>query len=63
MFGICVTSAPVAVFASADGSNSFLNISSLSGSIDAYVGDGASAEIHTREGKTVRSVVLSCVTP
>lgn len=35
----------------ADGSNSFLNISSHSGSIDVYVGDGASAEIHTKEGK------------
>lgn len=35
----------------ADGSNSFLNISSHSGSIDIYVGDGASAEIHTKEGK------------
>lgn len=33
-----------------DGSNSFLNISSHSGSIDAYIGDGASAEIHTGEG-------------
>lgn len=56
---VCLTTAPVAVFALADGSNSFLNISSVSGSIDAYVGDGASAEIHTREGKTVRKASSS----
>lgn len=67
MFGICLTTAPVAVLALADGSNSFLNISSLSGSIDAYVGDGASAEIHTGEGKTVQKCRLqlhhSLITP
>nr|XP_046250537.1 protein FAM185A [Scatophagus argus] len=33
-----------------DGSNSFLKISSHSGGIDVYVGDGGSAELHTREG-------------
>lgn len=44
------------VVAFADGSNSFLKISSHSGGIDVYVGDGGSAEIHTQEGK--RTVFL-----
>ncbi|XP_068595984.1 protein FAM185A [Brachionichthys hirsutus] len=33
-----------------DGSNGFLEISSTGGSIDVYVGEGASAKLHTREG-------------
>uniref|UniRef100_UPI0037E86DFC protein FAM185A n=1 Tax=Semicossyphus pulcher TaxID=241346 RepID=UPI0037E86DFC len=33
-----------------DGSNSFLKVSSQSGSIDVYVGDGGSAELHSQEG-------------
>ncbi|XP_053175302.1 protein FAM185A [Scomber japonicus] len=33
-----------------DGSNSFLNVSSHSGSIDVYVGDGGSADLHSQEG-------------
>ncbi|KAK9516826.1 hypothetical protein VZT92_024736 [Zoarces viviparus] len=33
-----------------DGSNSFLKVSSHSGGIDVYVGDGGSAELHSREG-------------
>ncbi|XP_070686440.1 protein FAM185A isoform X2 [Pempheris klunzingeri] len=33
-----------------DGSNSFLKVSSHSGAIDVYVGDGGSAEIHSQEG-------------
>ncbi|KAM3610107.1 uncharacterized protein V6R79_025455 [Siganus canaliculatus] len=33
-----------------DGSNSFLKISSHSGDIDVYVGDGGSAELHSQEG-------------
>ncbi|XP_068168997.1 protein FAM185A isoform X2 [Antennarius striatus] len=33
-----------------DGSNSFLEISSNSGSIDVYVGEGGSAKLHTQEG-------------
>ncbi|XP_037834289.1 protein FAM185A isoform X2 [Kryptolebias marmoratus] len=33
-----------------DGSNSFLKISSKSGDIDAYVGDGGTAELHSQEG-------------
>ncbi|KAM9352108.1 protein FAM185A [Symphorus nematophorus] len=33
-----------------DGSNSFLKLSSRSGGIDVYVGDGGSAEIHSQEG-------------
>ncbi|KAF3688943.1 Protein FAM185A [Channa argus] len=33
-----------------DGSNSFLKISSNSGGIDVYVGDGGSAEVHSQEG-------------
>ncbi|KAL3061712.1 hypothetical protein OYC64_009791 [Pagothenia borchgrevinki] len=33
-----------------DGSNSFLRVSSHSGAIDVYVGDGGSAELHTQEG-------------
>uniref|UniRef100_A0A3Q3WX03 DUF4097 domain-containing protein n=1 Tax=Mola mola TaxID=94237 RepID=A0A3Q3WX03_MOLML len=32
-----------------DGSNNFLRISSQSGGIDVYVGDGGSADIHTQE--------------
>uniref|UniRef100_A0A665TL26 Family with sequence similarity 185 member A n=1 Tax=Echeneis naucrates TaxID=173247 RepID=A0A665TL26_ECHNA len=43
------TAAPVSFcFAFADGSNSFLNVSSRSGVIDVYVGD--SAELHSQEG-------------
>uniref|UniRef100_A0A3Q0R6H7 Family with sequence similarity 185 member A n=1 Tax=Amphilophus citrinellus TaxID=61819 RepID=A0A3Q0R6H7_AMPCI len=37
-------------FAFADGSNSFLKVSSHSGGIDVYVGDGGSAELHSQEG-------------
>ncbi|TNN70883.1 Protein FAM185A [Liparis tanakae] len=33
-----------------DGSNSFLQVSSHSGDIDVYVGDGGSAELHSQEG-------------
>ncbi|KAK2842136.1 hypothetical protein Q5P01_012336 [Channa striata] len=33
-----------------DGSNSFLKVSSNSGGIDVYVGDGGSAELHSQEG-------------
>ncbi|XP_059191429.1 protein FAM185A [Centropristis striata] len=33
-----------------DGSNSFLKVSSHSGGIDVYVGDSASAELHSTEG-------------
>ncbi|XP_029010777.1 protein FAM185A [Betta splendens] len=33
-----------------DGSNSFLKVSSQRGALDAYVGDGGSAELHSREG-------------
>ncbi|KAM4573034.1 protein FAM185A [Odontesthes bonariensis] len=33
-----------------DGSNSFLKVSSNSGSIDVYVGDGGAAELHSQEG-------------
>ncbi|XP_068459499.1 protein FAM185A [Clinocottus analis] len=33
-----------------DGSNSFLQVSSHSGGIDVYVGDGGSAELHSQEG-------------
>ncbi|KAK5867567.1 hypothetical protein PBY51_012042 [Eleginops maclovinus] len=33
-----------------DGSNSFLRVSSHSGAIDVYVGDGGSAELHSQEG-------------
>uniref|UniRef100_A0A3Q3RUV7 Family with sequence similarity 185 member A n=1 Tax=Mastacembelus armatus TaxID=205130 RepID=A0A3Q3RUV7_9TELE len=33
-----------------DGSNSFIKVSSHSGDIDVYVGDGGSAELHTQEG-------------
>lgn len=42
---------PEACFAFADGSNSFLKVSSHSGGIDVYVGDGGSAELHSQEGK------------
>lgn len=35
----------------ADGSNNFLKVSSNSGGIDVYVGDGGSAELHSQEGK------------
>lgn len=38
-------------FAFADGSNSFLKVSSHSGDIDVYVGDGGSAKLHSQEGK------------
>ncbi|XP_026222029.1 protein FAM185A [Anabas testudineus] len=34
-----------------DGSNSFLKVSSHSGGIDVYVGDGGSAELHSQEGE------------
>ncbi|KAF6735646.1 Protein FAM185A [Oryzias melastigma] len=38
-----------------DGSNSFLKVSSNTGGIDVYVGDGGSAELHSQEGAvTVR---------
>lgn len=40
-----------ACFASADGSNSFLKVSSISGSIDVYVGDGGTADLHSEDGK------------
>ncbi|MEQ2286888.1 hypothetical protein AMECASPLE_007003 [Ameca splendens] len=33
-----------------DGSNSFLKVSSISGSIDVYVGDGGTAELHSQAG-------------
>ncbi|XP_014913405.1 protein FAM185A [Poecilia latipinna] len=33
-----------------DGSNSFLKVSSVSGSIDVYVGDGGTADLNTRDG-------------
>ncbi|KAM4734840.1 protein FAM185A [Anableps anableps] len=33
-----------------DGSNSFLKVSSISGSIDVYVGDGGTADLHTQDG-------------
>ncbi|XP_075998375.1 protein FAM185A [Genypterus blacodes] len=33
-----------------DGSNSFLKVSSRSGAVDVYVGDGGSAEVHSQEG-------------
>ncbi|XP_029953046.1 protein FAM185A [Salarias fasciatus] len=33
-----------------DGSNSLVKVSSLSGGIDVYVGDGGSAELHSQEG-------------
>ncbi|XP_078112889.1 protein FAM185A [Sander vitreus] len=33
-----------------DGSNSFLKVSSHSGGIDVYVGDGGSAELHSQKG-------------
>ncbi|XP_018519481.1 protein FAM185A isoform X1 [Lates calcarifer] len=33
-----------------DGSNSFLKVSSHSGDIDVYVGEGGSAELHSQEG-------------
>ncbi|XP_047452801.1 protein FAM185A [Mugil cephalus] len=33
-----------------DGSNSFLKVSSHSGGIDVYVGDGGSADLHSQEG-------------
>ncbi|KAM8892108.1 protein FAM185A [Spinachia spinachia] len=33
-----------------DGSNSFLKVSSHSGAIDVYVGDGGSAQLHSQEG-------------
>nr|XP_020469857.1 protein FAM185A isoform X2 [Monopterus albus] len=37
-----------------DGSNSFLKVSSHSGGIDVYVGDGSSAELHSQEVVCVR---------
>lgn len=42
---------PEACCTFADGSNSFLKVSSHSGVIDVYVGDGGSAELHSQEGK------------
>lgn len=33
-----------------DGSNSFVKVSSHSGAIDVYVGDGGSADLHSQEG-------------
>lgn len=42
---------PEAFSAFADGSNNFLKVSSNSGGIDVYVGDGGSAELHSQEGK------------
>uniref|UniRef100_A0A3Q0R7H0 Family with sequence similarity 185 member A n=1 Tax=Amphilophus citrinellus TaxID=61819 RepID=A0A3Q0R7H0_AMPCI len=36
------------------GSNSFLKVSSHSGGIDVYVGDGGSAELHSQEAVSVR---------
>lgn len=42
---------PEARFVFADGSNSFLKVSSHSGGIDVYVGDGGSAELHSQDGK------------
>lgn len=33
-----------------DGSNSFLKVSSVSGSIDVYVGDGGTADLHSQDG-------------
>lgn len=43
----------------ADGSNSFLKVSSNSGDIDAYVGDGGAAELHSQEGEGTRTSVMS----
>lgn len=40
-----------ACFAFADGSNSFLTVSSHNGGIDVYVGDGGSAQLHSEGGK------------
>lgn len=50
-------------FAFADGSNSFLNVSSHSGSIDVYVGDGGSADLHSQEGKNIvlKKIYIYCV--
>ncbi|XP_039988860.1 protein FAM185A [Xiphias gladius] len=52
-----------------DGSNSFLKVSSHSGGIDVYVGDGGSAELHSQEGavcvrvpSTLRAGVELCGT-
>lgn len=42
---------PEVSFVLADGSNSFLKVSSHSGGIDVYVGDGGSADLDTQEGK------------
>lgn len=35
-----------------DGSNNFLKISSGSGDVDVYVGDGGSADVQTHGGKS-----------
>lgn len=43
-------------FSFADGSNSFLKVSSNRGDVDAYVGDGGTAELHSQEGKHSRTV-------
>lgn len=45
------TKHPRLCFAFSDGSNSFLKVSSDSGGIDVYVGDGGSAELHSQQGK------------
>lgn len=50
---------PEACFAFADGSNSFLKVSSHSGGIDVYVGDGGSAKLHSQKGKRTVSEVYS----
>lgn len=45
------TKHPRLCFAFSDGSNSFLKVSSDSGGIDVYVGDGGTAELHSQQGK------------
>ncbi|XP_045892799.1 protein FAM185A [Micropterus dolomieu] len=42
-----------------DGSNSFLKVSSHSGGIDVYVGDGGSAELHSQNGAVCVRVPFS----
>lgn len=44
-----------------DGSNSFLKVSSQSGGIDVYVGDGGSAELHSHEGNVCVRVPSSLI--
>lgn len=54
---------PRITFSFADGSNSFLKVSSNSGDIDVYVGDGGAAELHSQEGEgTTRTSVTSYTT-